>query len=87
MRELLLIAIVLACPLMMMFMMRGGHGHGGHGSHTGERGNEGGHGHGDSSREPRSSAELRRERDDLERLIEARETEEQTPTAVGDGWR
>lgn len=27
MRELLLIALVLACPLMMMFMMRG-HGHG-----------------------------------------------------------
>jgi hypothetical protein len=37
--------------------------------------------------EPKSSAELRRERDDLDRLIEAREAEEQAPTPVGDGWR
>jgi hypothetical protein len=84
MRELLLIAIILACPLMMMFMMRGGHGHGGH---TEAHGGSGGHGHGDSFGEPRSSAELRRERDDLDRLIEEREAEEQTPTPVGDGWR
>jgi hypothetical protein len=84
MRELLLIAIVLACPLMMMFMMRGGHGHG---SHTeGHRGGCG-HDHSDASGEPRSSAELRRERDDLDRLIEEREAEEQTPTPVDDGWR
>lgn len=30
MREVLVIALVLACPLMMIMMMRGGHGHGGH---------------------------------------------------------
>ncbi len=86
MRELLLIAIVLACPLMMMLMMRGGHGHSGHGHTEGDGGGRG-HGLGDVSGEPRSSAELRRERDDLERLIEEREAEEQTPTPVGDGWR
>lgn len=68
MRELLLIALIVACPLMMMWMMRGGHGHGG--SH-------------DSS-EPKSIAELRRERDELEGLIEERETEEES-TPVGGG--
>ncbi|WP_263730548.1 DUF2933 domain-containing protein [Cellulomonas sp. SG140] len=26
-------AVLLACPLMMVFMMAGGHGHGGHGGH------------------------------------------------------
>ena len=26
-------AVLLACPVMMMFMMAGGHGHGGHGGH------------------------------------------------------
>jgi hypothetical protein len=30
MRELLFLLLVLACPLAMFFMMRGGHGHGGH---------------------------------------------------------
>jgi hypothetical protein len=30
MRELLFIALVLACPVMMVLMMRGGHVHGGH---------------------------------------------------------
>jgi len=84
MRELLLLAIILVCPLAMMLMMRGGHGQGGH--TEGHRGGRG-RGHGDASGEPKSSAELRRERDDLDRLIEAREAEEQTPTPVGDGWR
>ncbi|MBN9327219.1 MAG: hypothetical protein BGO38_09665 [Cellulomonas sp. 73-145] len=28
-------AVLLACPVMMMFMMAGGHGHGGHGGHAG----------------------------------------------------
>lgn len=31
---LLLVAVVLACPLMMMTMMHGGGGHGGHGGHA-----------------------------------------------------
>ncbi|MFR9802802.1 hypothetical protein ACL02T_10925 [Pseudonocardia sp. RS010] len=33
--SLLLLAVVLACPLMMMFMMRGMHGGGGHDGHGG----------------------------------------------------
>ena len=28
--------LVLACPLMMLFMHRGSHDHGGHGSHGGQ---------------------------------------------------
>jgi hypothetical protein len=68
MRELFLIALIVACPLMMMWMMRGGHGR----SHD--------------SGEPKSIAELRRERDELEGLIEEREAEEES-TPVGGGWR
>jgi len=34
MRELIFLLLVLACPLAMLLMMRGGHGHGGH-SHGG----------------------------------------------------
>ena len=53
-----LLLLVLACPLMMMLMLRG-HGHGG----------------GHSEPEPReaSTDDLRRRRDELERLIEERE--------------
>jgi hypothetical protein len=69
-RELLFIALVLACPLMMIWMMRG-HGHD----------------QGDTSSEPRSAAELRRQRDELDRLIEEREVEEETPTPIGGGRR
>jgi len=39
MKELLFIALVLACPLMMVLMMRG-HGHGGHAHGHGGGGNE-----------------------------------------------
>lgn len=81
-----MIAIVLACPLMMMFTMRGGHGHGGRGGHTEGHGGGRGHGQGDASGEPRSSVKLRRERDELDRLIKEREAEEQTPAPVLDGW-
>ena len=57
------ILFALACPLMMVFMMRGMHG-----------------GHGGSRAEPKSSlAVLRRQRDDLDRQIEERESTEQTP--------
>lgn len=71
MKELLFIAIVLACPLMMVLMMRGGHGHGGH-AHRADR-------------EEESGAELRRERDELERLINQREAEENESTPVTTG--
>jgi Protein of unknown function (DUF2933) len=73
MRELLIIALVLACPLMMVLMMRGGHSHG--------------HMHGEILPDPKSTAELRRRRDELERQIEERKSEEETPTPVGDGCR
>jgi Spy/CpxP family protein refolding chaperone len=65
--------LVLACPLMMMLMMRGGHGHGGGHAHGG-----GGHGgHADNGNREPSSEELRRQRDELDRLIEQRERAEE----------
>ena len=76
MRELLLVAIFVACPLMMFFMMRGGHGHGAHG-----------HGHEAGAHEAKSTSALRREREELDRLIEERESEEETPTPGGGAWR
>jgi len=53
----LFLLLVLACPLLMWLMMRGGHGHGGH-SHKDE---------------PASIDDLRRRRDELDREIAARE--------------
>ena len=87
MRELLLIALIVACPLLMMWMMRGGHGHGGHadGGHAHGHDGCGGHGHSDSSASNASTDDLRRQRDELNRLIEGREAEEETPTPVGGG--
>lgn len=70
MRELLFVALVLACPLMMIWMMRG-HGHGGRGSHI-----EGHGARGDSTSEPRSLADLRRDREEIDRLIEERTADE-----------
>jgi len=75
---LFFLLLVLACPLMMIFMMRGGHGHGGaHSDHAG-----GGHGR-DAEPGPTSTDDLRRKRDELDRLIEEREQSERelTPTA------
>jgi hypothetical protein len=75
----LVLLLVLACPLMMVLMMRG-HGHGGgHGGHAGS---------GDQEAGPReaSTDELRRRRAELDRLIEEREhasERELTPS----GWR
>ncbi len=53
----LFLLLVLACPLAMWLMMRGGHGHGGH-SHGSE---------------PASIEDLRHRRDELEREIATRE--------------
>ena len=67
MRELLLVGLVLACPLMMILMMRGGHSHGGHA-------------HEPSAGEPQemSTASLRRMRDDVDLLIVERERAEES---------
>ena len=59
MSQYLFFLVILACPLMMMFIMRGGHGHGGHA-------------HG-SSQEPSSLEELRRRRSELDDEIAARD--------------
>ncbi len=53
----LFLLLVLACPLLMWLMMRGGHGHGGHGHAS----------------KPASTDDLRRRRDELDREIAARE--------------
>ena len=50
--------LIVACPLMMMFMMRGGHGHGGRAHSAG-------------ASEPASLEELRRRRDELDDQIAA----------------
>jgi hypothetical protein len=60
MREILPFVLVLACPLVMILMMRGGHGHVGH-AHDAK-----------PPREPVSLDELKRERDELNELIGAR---------------
>ena len=82
----LLLLLLLACPLMMVFMMRGMHGS--HGSNA-----EDGHAHGsggchDDASQTASDAsldELRRQRDELDRQIEQREADE--PSPVASGWR
>ena len=59
MSTFLILLLVLACPLAMWLMMRGGHGHG-HG-----------HAHGQGN-EAASLEELRRRRDELDRELAAR---------------
>jgi len=78
---LFFLVLVLACPLMMIFMMRGGHGHGG--GHAGH--GHGGHDHELAPREG-STAELRRQRDDLDRLIEEREQTDSEREPTPTGW-
>jgi hypothetical protein len=69
MSQYLFFLLVLACPLMMVFMMRGGHGHGGHA-------------HGSSgAQEPSSLDELHRRRDELDQEIAAREDLEEVDDA------
>ena len=81
----LLLLLIVACPLMMFFMMRGMHG--GHGGNA-----ESGHEHGSGSNHDHAGTDantslddMRRQRDDLDREIEEREATE--PTPVGGGWR
>jgi Protein of unknown function (DUF2933) len=70
------VLLVLACPLMMMFMMRGGHGHGDQGGHAG--GCHGGHGREPEPRETPTD-DLRRQRAKLDREIKHREQWEPQP--------
>ncbi len=71
-----LLLVVLACPLMMLWMMRGGHGHsrGGH-EHSA-------HDNGDGAHAPlmreRSTTGLRELRDEIDRLIEEEQAETET---------
>ena len=69
MSQYLFFLLVLACPLMMVFMMRGGHGHGGH-----TRGSSG-------AQDPSSLDELHRRRDELDQEIAAREGLEEVDDA------
>lgn len=79
---LLILLLLLACPLLMLFMHRGGHG--GHAS----RGQDGRHVHGSDDEASGSLEELRRRRTELDAAIAKLEqaetqTETETPVAVG----
>lgn len=73
------LALVLACPLMMVFMMRGGHGHG-HGGHTDQNANGREAGKGAKP----TTEELREQFDAIERQLAEREADEK---ATAGGWR
>ena len=83
MTQYLFLLLILACPLMMIFMMRGMHG--------GQGGNaDGGHTHGMAGMRGQADAkssldDLRRQRETLDREIEEREAEKQA--LIGSGWR
>jgi hypothetical protein len=63
---LFFLLIVLACPLMMVFMMRGMHG---------GRGAQGDHDHGSPAEPAETSVDdLRRRRAELDRMIDERES-------------
>jgi hypothetical protein len=83
--SLFFIVLVVACPLMMMWMMRGGHGHDMHSGAAHEH-HDGSHGHVNSGSSV-SLEELRRQRDELDRAIEEREAEEKPPMPVGGARR
>ena len=82
----LFLLLILACPLMMIWMMRGGHSHGSHTDGGQAQGHEGrcDHGHSDSSA---STDDLRRQREELDRLIEEREQSESELTPAGSAKR
>ena len=90
MSQYLFLLLVLACPLMMIFMMRG-HGHGGHGQSEGRTGHGGCHGahggHNGHADQRASIDELRRQRDQLDQQIAEREwqgemSDERSPERV-----
>jgi hypothetical protein len=83
MSNYLFLLVVVACPLMMFWMMRGMHGgRRGEGAEGGPQEHESDCGHGESRP---SLAELQRRRDRIEREIEERKAEENDP--VGSGFR
>jgi TolA-binding protein len=65
MRSLLPFVFILICPLMMLFMMRGMHGHS---QHPAEKGATDVHGIGDASED--QLVELREQRDQLEARVD-----------------
>ena len=80
---LLILLLVLACPLMMVWMMRGHGGHGGHASHGAGHGHT--HGVADEVSDTGSLDELRSRRADLDTEIaqlEQSETETKTPAVA-----
>lgn len=82
----LLLLLLLACPLMMFFMMRGMHGGHGGNANSGHAHGAGGCDDDHAGSDPTTSLdELRRRRDELDRQIEQREAGERAP--VGAGWR
>lgn len=82
--SLVFLLLVLACPLAMFWMMRGGHGAHGHAAHGSGCGHGAGHGH-ESAPESRSVDELRRRRaeldDEIARLEGAADDAESTSAA------
>jgi hypothetical protein len=68
--------LVLACPLMMWAMMRGGHGHSSHGNRDQS-------GPAREPERPASTYDLRRQREELDSLIEERELTERELTPSG----
>ena len=81
----LFLLFLLACPLMMFFMMRGMHGGQG-GDASGGHAHGSGFSHDHSDKDANASLDdLRRQRAELDRQIEEREAEEQSP--IASGWR
>jgi len=80
----LFLLLIVVCPLMMFFMMRGMHGGNVDGGHAQRHAGEGGHSHGNTKH---SLEELRRQREQLDGEIEQRAVEEETPTPVRGGRR
>ena len=86
MSNYLFLLLILACPLMMVFMMRGMHSGRGEGE-LADRGQQGDHAM-SLDRDPAedaSLAELQQRRDQLDREIAERTAEGKAP--AGGGWR